>query len=127
MNQNIFNRILAVASLAMLAAARIVDVDEDMLRDMSDNDEKFVMSMDETLTLLMDEEAFWRLSAPMDAPYSVFEKKHYIDRTMPRSDIKIAWEISYSGLYSHPGVNTVLNFLGLAKYRKVVPIGLRID
>ena len=73
MNQNIFNRILAVASLAMLAAARIVDVDEDMLRDMRDHDEKFVMSMDETLTLLMNRDTEWLITIldPMDAPYSI--------------------------------------------------------
>ena len=62
MNKNIFNRLLAVASLAMLAAAKhqkIVDVDEQMLRDMNANDQKFTMSKDETLTLLMDESSDW--------------------------------------------------------------------
>ena len=39
MNKNIFNRLFAVASLAMLAAAkkqqRVVEVNENMLRDMN--------------------------------------------------------------------------------------------
>ena len=59
MNKNIFNRLLAVASLAMLAAAklnqqRVVEVDEKMLRDINADDDKFVMNRWETLTLLMD-------------------------------------------------------------------------
>ena len=43
MNKNIFNRLFAVASLAMLAAAkkhqRVVEVNENMLRDMNQNGE----------------------------------------------------------------------------------------
>ena len=59
MNQSIFNKLLAVASLAMLAAAklnqqRVVEVDEKMLRDINADDDKFVMNRWETLTLLMD-------------------------------------------------------------------------
>ena len=59
MNQSIINKLLAVASLAMLAAAklnqqRVVEVDEKMLRDINADDDKFVMNRWETLTLLMD-------------------------------------------------------------------------
>ena len=59
MNQSIINKLLAVASLAMLAAAklnqqRVVEVDEKMLRDMNADDDKFVMNRLETLTILMD-------------------------------------------------------------------------
>ena len=59
MNQRIINKLLAVASLAMLAAAklnqqRVVEVDEKMLRDMNADDDKFVMNRLETLTILMD-------------------------------------------------------------------------
>ena len=46
MNKNIFNRLLAVASLAMMAAAKdhqVIDVNELMLRGMNANDKTFVM------------------------------------------------------------------------------------
>ena len=64
MNQRIINKLLAVASLAMLAAAklnqqRVVEVDEKMLRDMNADDDKFVMNRLETLTILMDKSAGW--------------------------------------------------------------------
>ena len=61
----------------------------------------------------------------MDAPYSVV-RNYYRDMTMSWSEFKIAWEINYSGLYSHPEVNTFLNFLDEFA-DEVVPIGLRID
>ena len=61
MNKNVFNRLLAVASLSMLATARLVDVDEDMIRDMNDKGQKFVMGKDETLTILMDKSENWTL------------------------------------------------------------------
>ena len=73
MNKNVFNRLLAVASLAMLATARLVDVDEDMIRDMNDKGQKFVMGKDEKLTILMDKSANWTLLAPMGAPYTVYQ------------------------------------------------------
>ena len=63
MNQSLFNRLLAVASLAMFAAAksqRIVNVDEHMLIGMNANGHKFSMGRDETLTLhFMDENVEW--------------------------------------------------------------------
>ena len=64
MNQNIFNKLLAVASLAMMAAAKeqkIVNVNKLMLRNMNANDSTFVMKRDETLTLLMNVGAGWEL------------------------------------------------------------------
>ena len=64
MNKNIFNRLLAVASLAMMAAAKeqkIVNVNKLMLRNMNANDNTFVMKRDETLTLLMNVGAGWEL------------------------------------------------------------------
>ena len=64
MNKNIFNRLLAVASLAMMAAAKeqkIVNVNKLMLRNMNANDSTFVMKRDETLTLLMNVGAGWEL------------------------------------------------------------------
>ena len=75
MNKNIFNRLFAVASLAMLAAAkkhqRVVEVNENMLRDMNENSEQFVMNRRETLTLLMDQSYNWELESPVGAPYKV--------------------------------------------------------
>ena len=62
MNQSLFNKLLAAASLTMLAAAkdqRIINVDEHLLRGMNANDYKFSMTRDETLTILMDKSADW--------------------------------------------------------------------
>ena len=77
MNKNIFTRLLAVASLAMYAAAKhqkVIEVNEQMLSDMNWNDEEFVMSRDETLTLLMDSESDWELKPTRGVPYTVCER-----------------------------------------------------
>ena len=77
MNKNIFTRLLAVASLAMYAAAKdqkVIEVNEKMLSDMNWNDEEFVMSRDETLTLLMDADSNWGLQTVSHAPYTVLSR-----------------------------------------------------
>ena len=77
MNKNIFTRLLAVASLAMYAAAKdqkVIEVNEKMLSDMNWNDEEFVMSRDETLTLLMDADSNWELKPSRYVPYTVSER-----------------------------------------------------
>ena len=77
MNKNIFTRLLAVASLAMYAAAKdqkVIEVNEKMLSDMNWNDEEFVMSRDETLTLLMDAYSNWGLQTVSHAPYTVLSR-----------------------------------------------------
>ena len=112
MNKNIFNRLLAVASLAMMAAAKeqkIVDVNELMLRGMNANDKTFEMSRDETLTLLMDYSAGWELESLIGAPYTVEERYQC---TAEMSECSVAWDINYDSLISNPAVvDTKLHFL----------------
>ena len=62
MYKNISKGLLAAASLAMMAAAdQFITVTEDELREMNENDEKFVMSTEENLTLYVSDGAHYRL------------------------------------------------------------------
>ena len=66
MYKNISKSLLAVASLAMMIAAKTVKVDGDYLYFMNESSLRFVMSKDETLTIMMEYpngDQHWNLSS----------------------------------------------------------------
>ena len=80
MYQNIFNSLIAFASLAIMAAADSVtvkDVTPYLLNRMSDLGLKFEMTKNETLSLQMNNGINvepWRLASPVGAAYTVSQR-----------------------------------------------------
>ena len=119
--------LLAVASLAMMSDARSVRVTPEDLQNMNANDEKFEMTKDETLTIMMDvpmDAPHRKLQQISGAPYSVSEE-HYCPIM---TTCTVMWDVNYSPidyLDNMATINTVLHFLDLEKSE--VPVGLRIS
>ena len=124
MYQNKFTSLLALASLAFMAAAkekRIAQVDPVMLHTMNETDQKLYMGKDERLSILMDKSEGWNLYPLLGSAYSVHKR---FQCSMNYCDI--AWDIKYSDLNSQPAnVNTVLIFRDAENHE--VSVGLRIN
>ena len=94
MYKNISKILLAVVSLAMMAAARTVKVTEDQLRAMNETADFFKMSTTETFTLKMDYPKggeHWNLRTWSTAPYLATGKsKCFSDHCT------VSWDITYN-------------------------------
>ena len=117
--------LLAVASLAMMSDAKSIKVTPEDLQNMNANHEKFEMTKDETLTIMMDtlyDAPHWKLQQIFGAPYFVSEERYMCTMT----SCTVAWDVNYSSLNTHKAtINTVLHFLDLEKNE--VPVGLLIN
>ena len=98
MYKNISKSLLAAASLAMMTAAKTVKVTGDDLHLMNETGERFEMSKDETLTIMMDYPSgakHWNLPSNaylMGAVYHSSEPYYMCNM----DTCTIAWDIVYS-------------------------------
>ena len=126
MYNNISKSLLAVASLAMVGAATTVNVTEADLRNMNENDKKFVMSSTETLTIHMSYALGsqpWTINAMMGAPFTV--SNDYAMCTM--KSCTYSWDINYTSTndyHNSSAINSYIHFVDTDNAE--VPVGLKI-
>ena len=119
--------LLAVASLAMMSDAKSIKVTPEDLQNMNANHEKFEMTKDETLTIMMDtlyDAPHWKLQQIFGDPYSVSEER----MMCTKNPCTVMWDVNYSPidyLDNKATINTVLHFLDIEKNE--VPVGLLIN
>ena len=127
MYNNISKFPFAIASLAMMSAAKIEWVTGAKLSEMNQDEQKFQMDKDETLTIYMQypiNGEHWQLQALLGATYSVTQNNFMC--TM--SNCTISWDINYSDVnnfQNQDNINTTLHFLDTNNSE--VSVGLRIS